>query len=60
MHFFGDVANTPQGAAASYVIYSIVETAKLNNLIPCEYLKYLLEQMPDMKLTDDAINKLML
>lgn len=52
-------ANTPQGAAASCVIYSIVETAKLNNLIPYEYLKYLLEQMPGMKLTDDAINKLM-
>lgn len=52
-------ANTPQGADASCIIYSIVETAKLNNLIPYEYLRYLLEQMPGMKLTEENINKLM-
>ena len=43
-------AQTPQGAEASCIIYSIVETAKRNNLIPYEYMKYLLEQMPGIPL----------
>lgn len=38
--------NTPNGAAASAAVYSIVETAKANNLDPYKYLKYLLERMP--------------
>jgi len=38
--------NTPNGAAASAIVYSIVETAKANGLDPYKYLKYLLEQMP--------------
>lgn len=41
-------ANTPQGARASAVIYSIVQTAKANNLNPYRYLKYLFENMPNM------------
>lgn len=39
-------ADTPAGADASCVIYSIVETAKLNNLNPYEYMKYVLETFP--------------
>ena len=38
--------NTPNGAAASAAVYSIVETAKANGLDPYQYLKYLLERMP--------------
>ena len=40
-------ANTPQGAKASAVIYSVIETAKENNLKPFEYLVFLFEKMPD-------------
>ncbi|KRQ85772.1 Transposase IS66 family protein [Caloramator mitchellensis] len=32
-------SNTPQGARASAITYSIIETAKENKLIPFEYLK---------------------
>lgn len=52
-------SNTPAGAEASCIIYSIVESAKLNDLIPYEYLKYLLETMSDLRLTDDNIKKLL-
>lgn len=40
--------NTPKGARASAVVYSIVETAKENGLIPFEYLRYLFEKLPNM------------
>jgi transposase len=43
-------ANSQKGAKSSAIIYSIVETAKENNLIPYEYLKYLLEKLPNMDL----------
>ena len=39
-------SNTPSGAKASCVIYSIVETAKMNHLDPYEYLKYVMEKYP--------------
>jgi len=35
-----------KGAQASAAIYSVVETAKANNLKPYEYLKHLLTEMP--------------
>lgn len=38
--------DTPSGADASAVIYSLVETAKANNLKVYDYLKYLLEELP--------------
>ena len=38
--------NTANGAEASAIIYSIVETAKVNNLRPYDYLKHVLEVMP--------------
>ena len=40
--------NTPRGARASAVVYSIVETAKENGLIPFEYLRYLFEKLPNL------------
>jgi transposase len=40
-------ANTPNGARASAVIYSIVETAKENDLDPYAYLEFLFEKLPD-------------
>ena len=39
-------SNTPNGAEASSILYSIIETAKENNLHPFQYLKYLLETLP--------------
>lgn len=40
-------ADTPKGASASAAVYSIVETAKANNLDVLRYLEYLLLYMPD-------------
>ncbi len=39
--------DTVNGAQASAIIYSIVETAKASNLKPYEYLKYLLTELPN-------------
>ena len=41
-------SDTPKGADASAAVYSIVETAKANNLNIYTYLNYLLLYMPDM------------
>lgn len=40
--------NTENGAKASAIIYSIVETAKLNNLKPYNYLELILEKLPGL------------
>ena len=40
-------ADTPKGATANAVLYTLVESAKANNLDVYEYLKYLLEEMPN-------------
>jgi len=45
-------SNTPNGAEASSVLYSILETAKENRLNPFQYLKYLLESLPNAKTGD--------
>ena len=39
--------DTVSGANASAIIYSLVETAKANNLNVYEYLKYLLTEIPN-------------
>ena len=39
-------SNTPRGAKASAAIYSIIETAKENNLNPAAYLTYLFDELP--------------
>jgi len=43
-------SNTKKGADTSAVIYSIVETAKENGLIPYEYLRFLLLNLPSVTL----------
>ena len=40
------VIDTINGAKTSAIIYSIVETAKANNLKPYDYVQYLLEEIP--------------
>lgn len=39
-------SNTPGGATASSIMYSIIETAKVNGLHPYHYIKFLLEKLP--------------
>ncbi len=39
--------DTVSGAKASAIIYSLVETAKANNLNVYEYIKYLLTEIPE-------------
>ncbi len=41
-------SNSVEGAKASAVVYSLVETAKANDLNPRDYLKILLESLPAM------------
>lgn len=53
-------ANTPKGAHASAVIYSLVETAKENGLNPFEYLRTLFERLPNIDPDDpEAITELL-
>mgnify|MGYP004705147691 CR=1 FL=1 len=47
-------ANTPKGAKASAIIYSVVETAKANGLSPFHYLMYLFEKLANIDLSDPA------
>lgn len=48
-------SNTPRGADASAVIYSLIETAKENDLNPFPYLQYLFEQLPNVDMKDPEI-----
>lgn len=43
-------ANTARGATASAVIYSLIETAKANQINPYEYLLFVLKKAPSMDL----------
>jgi transposase len=47
-------SNTPKGATASAIIYSVIETAKANELSPFHYLTHLFEKMPNIDLNDAA------
>jgi hypothetical protein len=50
--------NTVNGANASAVVYSIIETAKANGLKPFEYLEFLFETVPNTH-TGDALDSLL-
>jgi len=39
-------SGTPEGAEASATLYSLIETAKANQLEPYSYLRYLFERLP--------------
>lgn len=45
-------SDTPKGADASAMVYSIIETAKANNLNLYKYLTYLLTYMPGLEWRD--------
>ena len=52
--------NTPRGAKSSAILYSIVVSAIENDLLPFEYLSYLLDQLRRIDLNDkEAIDSLM-
>jgi transposase len=51
-------ADTPNGANASALVYSIVETAKANDLDVYLYLKYLLLKTPTEDTPDEELEKL--
>jgi hypothetical protein len=45
-------ANTPRGAKASAMIYSVIETAKENRLNPFEYLTHIFTTAPNLDLNN--------
>jgi uncharacterized Fe-S cluster protein YjdI len=49
--------NTVNGAKASAIVYSIIETAKANGLKPFEYLEFLFETIPNV--TTGALDSLL-
>ena len=51
--------DTVKGARASFIIYSLVETAKYNNLNSYAYLETVLLYMPDYKNEPESIEELM-
>ena len=46
-------SDTPRGARASATLYSLVETAKANNLEPYEYLRAMLKRLPYAENAED-------
>jgi len=47
-------ANTPAGAQSSAVIYSLIETAKENELDPYRYLLWVLRSAPVLSQADES------
>ena len=47
--------DTPDGADASMVLYSLLETARSNGLNPQKYLKYLLDVRPNADMSDKEL-----
>ena len=41
-------SNTPRGASASAVMYSLIESAKANSLEPYAYLRFLFSRLPEV------------
>jgi len=46
-------ANTPRGAKASAIMFSIIETAKENGLNPFAYLTYIFQKAPNWDIRND-------
>lgn len=49
--------DTPAGADASMKIYSMIETAKVNELDPLKYLSFLLEHRPGAEMSDEELEQ---
>ena len=50
--------DTPNGAQASAIVYTMVEMAKANGVNVYHYLTYLLEKLPDDRMRDDELELL--
>lgn len=53
-------ANTPRGAKASAVVFSIIETAKENGLNPFDYLSFIFERAPNLDVRNPALLEFLL
>ena len=51
-------ADTPAGAEASAVTYTMVEMAKLNGINVYHYLTYLFEKLPGSNMSDELFESL--
>lgn len=51
-------SDTPDGATASAVIYSIIETAKANEVNSYHYLQFLLDKCPNASMSDEELDAL--
>lgn len=52
------LSGNPEGARASAILYSLIETAKANGLEPYRYLRHLFENLP-LAYTADEYRALM-
>ena len=50
--------DTPNGAQASAIVYTMVEMAKANGVNVYHYLTYLLEHQPNDKMSDEKLEAL--
>jgi transposase len=48
-------SNTAKGAEASAVLYSLIETAKSNGLIPFDYLHHILKELGEGKTSTEDL-----
>lgn len=46
-------SGTPEGATASAALYSLIETAKANDLEPYSYLRHIFEKLPTAQTLED-------
>jgi transposase len=53
-------SNSTKGADSSAIVYSLIETAKENQLLPFQYIEYLLNKMPNIDLeNEDLLDELL-
>ncbi len=52
-------SDTQDGANASMMVYTIIETAKANGLDPLKYIKYILNMRPSDEMSDEELEHLM-
>ena len=50
--------DTTDGADASMMVYSLLETARANSLNPLKYLEYLLKSRPSEDMSDEELDNL--
>ena len=50
--------DTTDGADASMMVYSLLETARANGLNPQKYLEYLLEARPNKNMSDGELENI--